>query len=81
MTGRTRDLDEGSNAMKLKALFAFLVGGVLAIVTLSWTGVIPMASAQEDAEHSLERVLLPELIDLVELLHEALQVLFSACWS
>ena len=36
--------------MKLKALFAFLVGGVLAIVTLSWTGVIPMASAQEDAE-------------------------------
>ena len=40
--------------MKLKALLAFLVGGVLGIVTLSWTGVIPMASAQEDGEEQAE---------------------------
>ena len=36
--------------MKIKALMAFIIGGALALVTLSWTGVIPMASAQEDAE-------------------------------
>ena len=35
--------------MKIKALMAFIIGGALALVTLSWTGVIPMASAQEDA--------------------------------
>jgi flagellar motility protein MotE (MotC chaperone) len=40
--------------MKLKALFAFLVGSVLAVATLSFTGVIPMASAQEDAEEQAE---------------------------
>ena len=38
--------------MKIKALMAFIIGGALALVTLSWTGVIPMASAQEDAEEA-----------------------------
>ncbi|MEC8049982.1 MAG: hypothetical protein VX210_04245 [Myxococcota bacterium] len=52
MTGPTLDLDEGSNPMKIKALMAFIIGGALALVTLSWTGVIPMASAQEDAEEA-----------------------------
>ena len=36
--------------MKIKALMAFIIGGALALVTLSWTGVIPMASAQEAEE-------------------------------
>ena len=52
MIGPTLDLDEGSNPMKIKALMAFIIGGALALVTLSWTGVIPMASAQEDAEEA-----------------------------
>ena len=40
--------------MKIKALMAFIIGGALALVTLSWTGVIPMASAQEEAEEEAE---------------------------
>ena len=54
MTGPTLDLDEGSDPMKIKALMAFIIGGALALVTLSWTGVIPMASAQEEAEEEAE---------------------------
>ena len=40
--------------MKIKALMAFIIGGALALVTLSWTGVIPMASAQEEEEEEAE---------------------------
>ena len=40
--------------MKIKALMAVIIGGALALVTLSWTGVIPMASAQEEAEEEAE---------------------------
>ena len=54
MTGPTLDLDEESDPMKIKALMAFIIGGALALVTLSWTGVIPMASAQEEAEEEAE---------------------------
>lgn len=50
MTGRALDLGEGSKTMSIKALAVFFMGTVMAVVTLSWTGVIPVASAQEEAE-------------------------------
>lgn len=45
------------------------------------TAVFIWYSAQENAEHGLEGVFLSKCIDLIELLHEALQVPFGARWG
>ena len=40
--------------MSIKALALFFMGTLMAVVTLSWTGVIPIASAQEEAAEEEE---------------------------